>query len=193
MLAVTGVSTSIVKALCSLTGEKAVRIRCNPSMHELDCTFDWYEWAPGELVTGYVLAAGVIHPTALADQTAAQVQASLTINLGNTLRLAEFILGYDQDARIAIIGSASAHFGSFDALYAACKAGLHGYVQFRKTRDSQQLIAIAPPLIADSGMVQRRHDWPEVLKERRSVTSRAVAQAILEAWEKRLRGRIIWL
>lgn len=198
MLAVTGLNTTVVQALAAATGERLYRIRCEPSMFDLGCQFifeTFFDEAKGALdpITGYVLAAGVIQGTPLWRQSREQVYESLAVNLGNTLRLADQILNIDPGARIVLLGSLSALTGSFDALYAACKAGVHAYVDFKELGPNQHLIAVAPPIISDSGMTRRRCDYPAVLEARRTVTASAVAEAIVGAWRDGKRRGVIWL
>ncbi|HEY9503579.1 MAG TPA: hypothetical protein VIR01_18215, partial [Pyrinomonadaceae bacterium] len=52
------------------------------------------------------------------------------------------------------------------------------YVENRRVAHTQQLVGVAPPIIRDSGMTLRRNDYPDVLKTRRTVTAKLVAEAI---------------
>lgn len=195
MLAVTGIRTSIVTELVKLTGERAVRFSCMPSMLDFACDFalDDGPTLGGRPVAGYVLAAGVIRALPIAKQSAGEILEALAVNLVNVLRLSEAILSSDEHAKVALIGSNSALHGSYDELYAACKAGVHAYANTRKVKPTQRLVAIAPPLIRDSGMVRARHDYPGVLETRRSVSAREVAEAILEAWAGSEPNKVRWL
>jgi NADP-dependent 3-hydroxy acid dehydrogenase YdfG len=172
LFCVTGLNTSIVMRLERLLNTAAHRIECVPSMLEPDCGFDFPDCGL------FVLAAGVLNPKPLLDQTRAQMMASVMVNLVNTMRLVEVIFARCLCSSIAVIGSQSAERGCFDPLYAATKAGLHAYVRRQHHAADQRLTCISPPVIADAGMTLRRHDYPAVLQVRRSVTSLQVAQLI---------------
>lgn len=148
----TGYHTTIVWSLAQLLpGERIERI-------ELGCT-------PREIPPAdrFVLAAGVLYAKRLIDQMADEVETSLRVNLIDTMRLCEQILERNPVARICVIGSESAYRGSHDQTYAAAKAGLHQYIESRKVGKRQQLVAVAPHIIADSGMTRRRPDYEECM------------------------------
>lgn len=119
---------------------------------------------PSSLIADrYVLAAGVLYSKRIAEQTPYEIETSLRVNLTDTMRLCEMILERNADARICIIGSESGYRGSWDQTYAVAKAGLHRYVETRAVSRRQQLVAVAPHIIADSGMTQRRSDLAECM------------------------------
>lgn len=168
MLAVTGLRTTIVQELAKLTDEPISRI--GGSSHQwFDADFQIPE------ANRFVLAAGVLYGKHINDQTVYDIATGLAINLISPMRICEQILVENGRARICVIGSESGFSGSFDAVYAAAKAGLHSYVTTRKVLPTQQLVAVAPPIISDSGMTKRRGDYPEVLKKRKTVTAQQVA------------------
>ena len=71
-------------------------------------------------------------------------------------------------ARVCVIGSESGISGSYDAAYAGAKAAMHLYVETKRLEHSaQQLVAIAPTIIEDSGMTQRRDDLDQCLERGR--------------------------
>jgi short-subunit dehydrogenase len=164
MLAVTGYNTTIIKALAVLAGEQVTRIESDVDVPIVGAR--------------YVLAAGVLIGKHPAEQTIGELMESAWVNLMRPIRLCERILVTTSDARICVVGSHSAIAGSFDRAYAASKAGLHQYVLTRGTGSTQQLFCVAPTIISDSGMTARRHDYPAVLKKRRTVTAEQVALAI---------------
>lgn len=170
MFAVTGFSTTIIDRLSDLTHEA-------PIAFERDALGDAF--VRGVLLHPahrYVLAAGILVGRPLL--TKQESTDLLWVNLGRPIHLCEAILGLDPIAQICVIGSESAIYGSHDRTYAASKAGLHEYVLHRKVTQHQQLLCVAPTIIADSGMTQRRHDFPEVLRARKTVTARDVASVI---------------
>lgn len=163
MLAVTGFRTTIVRELQGLVShERVTRI-------ERDFPF--------EQVDRYVLAAGILHSKPLCEQSPQERDQSLTVNFIEPLCHCEDALQRNPNARVVLIGSESAYLGSYDELYAVTKLALHRYVVLRKVLPNQTLGLISPPIIADSGMTQRRHDYPDVLRERRHVFARDVARA----------------
>lgn len=161
MLAVTGYGSSIVTELRGLLGNTDQVVRLDARMAVPDCVM--YHLPNADR---YLLAAGVLHGKSVREQMALELVESAAVNLINVLRLCEMVLDEQDQARICIIGSESAKLGSFDRLYAACKAGIHAYVQQRETKPLQQLVCVSPPIIADSGMTRRRHDYPQVLEQR---------------------------
>jgi NAD(P)-dependent dehydrogenase (short-subunit alcohol dehydrogenase family) len=176
MIAVTGYSTTVIRKLEKLRHtEEIVRIRG-----------DLRHWtSPIEIPDAdrFVLAHGLLHQKPFREQSEDEVLASIHINLLSVMRLCERILTTREDARICVIGSESGFNGSYDDTYAVSKAGVHLYVQSRRVGPRQLLACVAPPIIADSGMTRRRHDYPEVLKYRRHVYAWDVALAI---------NRLLW-
>lgn len=168
MLAVTGYGSSIVTELRGLIGTSDTVVR-------LDARMAVYHLPNADR---YLLAAGVLHSKSVREQMALELVESVSVNLINVLRLCEMILDEQDQARICIVGSESAKGGSFDRLYAACKAGVHAYVQQRPTKPLQQLVCVSPPIIADSGMTRRRHDYPQVLEQRPHCHAIDVARVI---------------
>lgn len=87
------------------------------------------------------------------------------INFKKTVEICEYILGWSSHARICVIGSESGIAGSYDHEYAGSKAALHQYIETRGVGPHQQLVGIAPSIIADAGMTLRRPDQ-EALAQR---------------------------
>jgi NADP-dependent 3-hydroxy acid dehydrogenase YdfG len=186
MLAVTGASSQICKAVVAITGETLIRI---PRMLEATELPMYNRFArrqasiPG--APRYLLAAGVLTGKVVNDQTIAQINEAFWVNAAWPIKLCEQILAENPDARICVVGSQSATRGSFDQIYAASKAALHAYVLNRSTRSPQQLFAVAPGIIADCGMTLRRHDFPSVLRRRKTVTAEQVAKVIVRhLWDR---------
>lgn len=129
------------------------------------------------LTNKFVLAAGVLVGKPIADMSTLEAYDTVYVNLISTMRLCEHILQIP-NARICVIGSFSGIKGSYDELYGASKAGIHHYIKTRKVLDTQQLIGVAPTIISDSGMTERRGDYPEVLEKRKTVTAKEVADVV---------------
>lgn len=152
MLAVTGYHTTIVWSLQQLLPDEVVeRIPHDAGPNEIP---------PSDR---YVLAAGVLYAKRITEQTREEIETSVRVNLTDTMRLCETVLDRNPSARICVIGSESGYKGSHDQAYAAAKAGLHQYVETRKVGKRQQLVAVAPHIIADSGMTRRRTDYEECM------------------------------
>lgn len=171
MLAVTGFRTSIVRELAKLIDGHVARISADLS--KLDATFDI---PPG--ADHFLLAAGVLWQRTTIEQTPGEIAYSLAVNLVNVVRLCDTILSSNPNARIVVIGSESATKGSFDHTYAVAKAGVHAYCRWREVLPTQLLVCLAPPIISDSGMTKKRHDYPAVLFQRKHVTAAQVAKSV---------------
>jgi NAD(P)-dependent dehydrogenase (short-subunit alcohol dehydrogenase family) len=171
MFTATGVGSTIVRELATITGEHAQRIEGDLSQYGAELTIP-------DGSHRYVLAAGVLHGRAVQDLTPEQVRETLAVNLVSVVRICDTVLRRDPKARICIIGSQSGCRWSFDELYALAKGAVHRYVEQRPTRCCQQLVAVAPPIIADSGMTMRRHDYPAVLATRPHCRAVDVARVV---------------
>lgn len=169
MLAVTGAGTTIVRELAKT--ERIARIDADLSLP--GCDFDI------PTADRYVLAAGYLAGKPILVQSASELGRTFYINLVNAVRLIETILDTNPLARVVAIGSESAFAGSFDEAYAAAKGGLYAYALWRKVGPEQTLAVLCPPIISDSGMTQRRHDYPACLEARKTVTAAEVASAAL--------------
>lgn len=171
MLTVTGKRTSIVQALLKMVPGEG----CREIENDLA---DPRGALAIPAADRYILAAGVLHGQTAAELDDKQVVETLAVNYVNVVRICEIILRREKCARICVIGSESGYLGSFDQVYAASKAALHAYVMNRAPAWPQQLFAVSPAIISDSGMTLRRIDYPEVLRARRTVTAAAVAATI---------------
>lgn len=129
----------------------------------------------------YLFAAGLKMDAARSEDPIAEV---LWANVGAVIQACDVILEHNVTARICVIGSESAYSPSLDPVYAAAKAALHRYVETKRLQPGQQLIAIAPSLIADSGMTARRTDHEDMELRRlahpkqRWVTAEEVARLV---------------
>ena len=180
MLAVTGLTTTVVQEYLKLRPEEVVRIEARPSLAhptpELKVPH----------VERYILAAGILHQADLLNQTEKEIVDSLCVNFVNVIRICELILITAPKARICVIGSESGVKWSFDDIYAGSKAAVHRYVETRKVGFTQQLVCVSPPIIRDAGMTIRRKDYPDVLKKRRTVTAKYVAETISSLFSKEI-------
>lgn len=166
MFAVTGKRSTTIQALEALTGEESERIDANRGGLIIPA-------APR-----YVLAAGVLYSKRIPEQTAEEIETAWRVNFVDVVRIVDAVFAKQWDARICVVSSASARAGSFDEGYAGAKAAVELFVKTRRLIGTQQLVAVAPPIIADSGMTERRKDFPAVLNLRPHVHARDVAAAI---------------
>jgi NADP-dependent 3-hydroxy acid dehydrogenase YdfG len=163
-LAVTGARTSIVQGLLALVpGEEVVTIgRRDDDAVRLDLAAEFDVTAVPVDVDRYLFAAGLLIPKPLSQQDFGETARSLAINLTSVVRICEHVLTNNPDARIAIVSSESSR-GSYDTTYFLAKVALDAYVEGRRlSAPGQQLVAVSPTIIMDSGMTQRRHDLDSV-------------------------------
>jgi len=161
---VTGRSSTIIRELNSLIpGETSFSIGRN--MND-DLILDLAEEFDVEKIPvhfeRYVLAAGVLYPKRVSEQSFAETARSLAVNLTSVMRICDYLIERNPRARIAVISSESAR-GSFDATYFTSKAALNAYIEHKKIGSPhQQIIGISPTIIIDSAMTERRHDIESV-------------------------------
>lgn len=102
---------------------------------------------------------------------------TFNVNLISVMQRTRAAFFRNPKARIVVIGSLSAVWGSHDPWYATSKAGLHAFVRtWRGLPDTGQLNCVAPTIIRDSGMTVKRPDFDEVIATRPTVTAKQVAE-----------------
>ena len=107
----------------------------------------------------YVINVGVLNKMNILDYSKEQAWSSINVNCLSIVRLCEYILKYNEYARIIIVGSESGRKGSYDTVYFLAKAAIRAYVRQRYLfYPDQQLILVSPSTIIDGGMTQRRKD-----------------------------------
>lgn len=146
MIAIRGYSSGLARALLPLLPEreKAVPVErggCNTGAER------------------HLFAQGLLRPAAVSQQSNAEIAESLMANAICTIQQCDLIFAVNDQARVCVIGSESGFAWSFDGAYAAAKAAVHRYVETKRLpKPQQQLICIAPSIIADGGMTTRRED-----------------------------------
>ncbi len=146
---IVGHKTSIAKAFVSLRPSLQYKIG---RTHDIPLDLD-----------AYLICCGFLAGKTLLDITNDELDRTLGANFVKPAQLCDRILEVNDHARICVIGSESGISGSFDMAYAGAKAAMHLYIQTKQLRTpAQQLFGIAPHIIADSGMTQRRHDQDRV-------------------------------
>ena len=136
---------------------------------------EWPRYQPGDPNIGndyaaleadrHVLATGILWDNPIMCQPWPEIKESLFVNLILPVKLCEAVIRSNPRARICVVGSESGIKGSYDTTYALAKAALHRYVETRRVGAHQQLVCVAPTIIWDSGMTQRRKD-KDLLSER---------------------------
>ena len=169
-LVVTGYGSQIVRELARLIGNVEIKRMIAPNIegHEAD---------------RFLFCAGLLQGRRINDNGLSS--NSWIVNFKAVASACDRILDNNQNARICVIGSESGIVGSYDMAYAGAKAALHMYVENKRVPyRGQQIVCVAPNIIADAGMTTRRRDLDR-LKERaerhpkgRFCTSVEVARAI---------------
>ena len=146
---IVGYKTSIAKAFMSLRRGILYRsLRCNTQVHDLDA---------------YLICCGYLAGKSLSEISHAEADETWHVNFLYPAELIEVLVAKNDHVRICVIGSESGISGSFDMAYAGAKAAMHLYIQTKQLRTpAQQLFGIAPHIIADSGMTERRRDQDRV-------------------------------
>ena len=163
-LGATGARTTIVQQLLELVPDERV-VSIGQSVTDdvrLDLSADFDVAAVPADLDRYVLAAGILYPKRMPEQTFSESATSLAVNLTSVVRICEHLLTNNPRARIAVLGSESWR-GSYDTTYFLAKAALNAYVEQRRlSSPDQQLVVISPTIVMDSGMTQRRVDLDHV-------------------------------
>lgn len=107
----------------------------------------------------YLICCGYLAGRALSEMTDEESARTWDLNFFQPARFCDRLFAANHRARVCVIGSESGFSGSFDMAYAGAKAALHLYVETKRLLHAEQmLIALAPHIIWDTGMTQRRPD-----------------------------------
>ena len=148
------------------------------------------QYAADPTARRFVFFNGLLEPRTLAERAiepndGASLARSFMANCGCIVQYVSRVLEVNPYARICVVGSMSADKESYDGAYTLGKAALHRYVETKQLQHPhQQLVAVAPGMIADAGMTTRRQDRENVERyaqehpKRRLLTSLEVAQMI---------------
>ncbi len=175
MILCTGLGSTIIQAVKELRPQERIE-RIGMRTQEI---YDFTDQEPGLRI---ILAGGYLAGKSDAEHTEETRTETILANYIRPMNIADQALAEIEDVRICIIGSQSAVAGSYDTQYATAKAMLHRWVLRQKGAlgPAQQLVVVAPPIIADSGMTRRRSDYPRVLQERPHCMAVDVAQMIVD-------------
>lgn len=130
----------------------------------------------------YLIAQGVLHGKSAGEHTFDSSEETWAGNFMLIAALLDRVFAEDAAARVVVIGSESGFAGSHDMAYAGSKAALHLYVERKALKPRQQLVAISPGIIGNSGMTTRRTDLVALERRRaahpkkRFLTAEEVAQ-----------------
>lgn len=149
MIGIAGHNTTIAEEFVSLLpGEKFVRDRLQDMPLNLG---------------KYLICVGFLAGRNILEINNEDAWRTWSTNFLEPARFCERLFMVNPDARVCLIGSESAVVGSYDMAYGGAKAALHHYVETKKlTGPMQQLVAISPCIIRDSGMTGRRNDLGRV-------------------------------
>lgn len=107
----------------------------------------------------YFFATGFLVGDPVGKLSDAELSTTFQANFSAIAARCDRIFDVNEHARICIIGSESGFAGSYDMAYAGAKAAMHLYIERKRLIDpGQQLVGIAPTVVWDSGMTQRRED-----------------------------------
>jgi NAD(P)-dependent dehydrogenase (short-subunit alcohol dehydrogenase family) len=107
----------------------------------------------------YLICVGFLAGRSLTEISDQDALKSWLINYFAPARFCDRLFAANPHARVCLIGSESGEVGSYDMAYGGAKAALHHYVRTKKlVAPMQQLVAISPCIIHDSGMTERRAD-----------------------------------
>lgn len=143
MIAINGMGSQIAKELLPLlpAGERAVPYRLDE---------------PAPHAERFLFCQGHLEGRSLGCHYADTAAKTFAVNFMEVAAACDRILMYNDAARICILGSESGIAGSYDMAYAGAKAALHLYVETKNLGPAQQLVAVAPGIVADAGMTLRR-------------------------------------
>lgn len=157
MIAVRGAGSAIAKALIPLLPKG-----------EIVRAVDRTQAIPTDAAR-YLFCAGVLHGKAMLAASEDELAETFRVNFTAVARDVDRLIAMNDRARIVVIGSESGFAGSFDAAYAGSKAALHLYVETKRLRTTdQQLVCVAPSIVGDSGMTERRLDRDGLLARERA-------------------------
>lgn len=114
----------------------------------------------------YLICTGYLAGKCLETISHEEAKKTFFLNFLEPAKFCDEVFAHNPRAKIVLIGSESGFKGSFDMAYAGAKAALHLYVETKRLNHAEQmLVAIAPHVIGDTRMTQRRGDV-EALQQR---------------------------
>ena len=151
MIGVSGKNSTITKEFLKLIGEEEI---VYGAVTDLPLTCE-----------KYFLCAGVLIGKSAETISDDEAWETFKINFVDIVRFCDKVFYNNKNAKICILGSESGNKGSYDTVYAGSKASLHLYIETKKLGyPDQHIVGVAPTIIEDSGMTQRRSDLHKVLE-----------------------------
>ncbi len=153
MIAIRGINSSIAQSFIKIINDEV-------------CEIGRDKIFPLSTAEKYLFCQGILIGKKRIDQTSDEIAKTYRINYSSIAMMCDSILESNQSARICVIGSESGIVGSYDEVYADSKRLLHHYVETKRIGAEQQLVGIAPSIIEDSNMTQKREDQDVLDKKR---------------------------
>jgi NAD(P)-dependent dehydrogenase (short-subunit alcohol dehydrogenase family) len=150
MIGIIGALTTIATEFRTLSKDSSMNVRLEEAPYDLP---------------RYLICMGYLAGRRIGEQTHEEHGLAWQKNFSDIAAFCEVVFDSNPYARICIIGSASGENGSYDMAYAGAKAAIHLYIRTKKLTDPrQQIVGIAPGVIADSGMTKARKDFGECIE-----------------------------
>ena len=178
-LLITGYTSKIVKNLLLLIEQKDTNIsiiKCGRDNNAdiivdfscLDQTRDFIDKVHNIAPKYIFLNHGLLPGKQLFDTPEETINESIQVNLVSVTMIIE-ALATHENLRTVVMSSISGKAGSYDTLYAACKAGVDVVLKKCATtmHKSSRLNAVSPGIIADAKMTTVRKDNDVLLKKKR--------------------------
>jgi NAD(P)-dependent dehydrogenase (short-subunit alcohol dehydrogenase family) len=149
MIGVAGATSTIAREFCKLLNDGWLPV-CD-RLNELH---------PG--LERYLVCTGYLAGKSIRELSPEEADLTWRRNFVDVARFCDLAFAANPATRICVLGSLSGIRGSYDMAYAGAKAALHLYVRTKQLHASQQLVAIAPGIVMDTAMTQRRKDLAAV-------------------------------
>jgi len=108
---------------------------------------------------------GFLMPKRISDQTQKEINYSFSINASIPIKIIEKLNNSECEFRMLYVSSESAKKGSYDGAYFLSKVSVETYIkELRLKNNKSTLVALAPSIIADAGMTERRDDQENIKK-----------------------------
>lgn len=152
MIAINGMGSQIAKELLALLpeGEEAVGYKL-PGRAPIEAD-------------RFVFCQGYLAGKSAGEHDDHSAGETFTVNFLDIAAACDRIFAGLDHARVVVVGSQSGFSGSYDTAYAGAKAALHTYVETKRLGPEQQLVAVAPGIVADGGMTTRRKDQRDLVQ-----------------------------
>ncbi len=148
MIGIIGAKTTIARAFRQIGPQTSMNTRLEEMPLDLD---------------RYLICMGYLAGKRIGGMSADELIRTWNDNFVLIAQFCDRLFEENPLARVCIITSASGHKGSFDIAYAGAKAAMNVYIETTRVGRAQQLVGIAPTIIEDAGMTERRNDLAECM------------------------------